>query len=159
MRTCWLVPNPGPTLHVDISVLGAPVELDDPSDFVPGLDGVIVERDRRLALLLPEAPRQFRWIRSRDSNWESEQAQKLESMPEVVSHAKHQGLNLKIPYAFTGRAANYVPDFLIRIRDVDSTGADDLLTLLLEVSDEENAADLIRSTFLVPASTIRVRAG
>ncbi|MBF6604366.1 MAG: DEAD/DEAH box helicase family protein [Chloroflexi bacterium] len=127
---------------------------------------------------------------AQDSNWESELAQKLESMPEVVSYAKNQGLNLKIPYTFEGRAANYVPDFLIRLRDADSTGPDDLLTLLLEVSGEakkekqakvaaardlwvpavnhwgglgrwaflevthmENAADLIRETFLVRAST------
>ena len=42
---------------------------------------------------------------------------KLEAMPEVVGYAKNQGLNLKIPYTFEGRAANYVPDFLIRLRD------------------------------------------
>ena len=73
---------------------------------------------------------------AQDSNWESELAQKLESMPEVVSYAKNQGLNLKIPYTFEGRAANYVPDFLIRLRDRDSRGEDDLLTLVLEVSGE-----------------------
>jgi len=73
---------------------------------------------------------------TQDPNWESELAQKLEDMPEVVSYAKNQGLNLKIPYTFEGRAANYVPDFLIRLRDRDSRAADDLLTLVLEVSGE-----------------------
>jgi type III restriction enzyme len=53
-----------------------------------------------------------------------------------VSYAKNQGLQLKIPYTFEGRAANYVPDFLIRLRDAGSTGDHDLLTLLLEVSGE-----------------------
>ena len=73
---------------------------------------------------------------AQDSNWESELAQKLESMPEVVSYAKNQGLNLKIPYTYEGRAGNYVPDFLIRLRDPASTGPDDLLTLVLEVTGE-----------------------
>ncbi len=73
---------------------------------------------------------------AQDSNWETELAQKLETMPEVVSYAKNQGLILKIPYTYEGRAANYVPDFLIRLRDRDSRGDDDLLTLVLEVSGE-----------------------
>jgi type III restriction enzyme len=73
---------------------------------------------------------------AQDSSWETELAAKLELMPEVVAYAKNQGLNLKIPYTFEGRAANYVPDFLIRLRDRDSKGDDDLLTLLLEVSGE-----------------------
>jgi type III restriction enzyme len=73
---------------------------------------------------------------AQDSNWETELAQKLELMPEVVAYAKNQGLNLKIPYTFEGRAANYVPDFLVRLRDPASRGDDDLLTLLLEVSGE-----------------------
>ena len=71
-----------------------------------------------------------------DSGWESKLADVLESMPEVVAYAKNQGLNFKIPYTYEGRAGNYVPDFLIRLRDVGSTGHDDLLTLVLEVSGE-----------------------
>ena len=73
---------------------------------------------------------------AQDSCWETELAAKLEDMDEVVSYVKNQGLNLKIPYTFEGRAANYVPDFLIRLRDAASTGQDDLLTLVLEVSGE-----------------------
>ncbi len=71
-----------------------------------------------------------------ESRWESKLADVLEHMPEVVTYAKNQGLNLKIPYTYEGRAGNYVPDFLIRLRDPASTGPDDLLTLLLEVSGE-----------------------
>jgi type III restriction enzyme len=71
-----------------------------------------------------------------DSGWESKLADVLESMPEVVAYAKNQGLNFKVPYTYEGRAANYVPDFLIRLRDTDSTGPDDLLTLVLEVTGE-----------------------
>ncbi len=73
---------------------------------------------------------------AQDSGWETELAAKLEQMPEVVAYVKNQGLQLKIPYSYEGRAANYVPDFLIRLSDRDSTGPDDLLTLLLEVSGE-----------------------
>jgi type III restriction enzyme len=71
-----------------------------------------------------------------DSGWESKLAQVLESMPEVDAYAKNQGLNFKIPYTYEGRAGNYVPDFLIRLRDAASTGPDDLLTLVLEVTGE-----------------------
>jgi type III restriction enzyme len=71
-----------------------------------------------------------------DSGWESKLAEVLESMPEVIAYAKNQGLNFKIPYTYEGRAGNYVPDFLIRLRDADSTNEDDLLTLVLEVSGE-----------------------
>lgn len=71
-----------------------------------------------------------------DSRWESKLADVLESIPEVVSYAKNQGLNFKIPYTFEGRAGNYMPDFLIQIRDAASTGPDDLLTLVLEVTGE-----------------------
>jgi type III restriction enzyme len=71
-----------------------------------------------------------------DSGWESKLAEVLEGMAEVVSYAKNQGLNLKIPYTYEGRAANYVPDFLIRLRDTASTSDHDLLTLVLEVTGE-----------------------
>ena len=81
---------------------------------------------------------------AQDSGWETILAAKLELMPEVVSYAKNQGLNLKIPYTFEGRAANYVPDFLIRLRDRDSRGNDDLLTLLLEVSGEAKKEKLAK---------------
>jgi type III restriction enzyme len=71
-----------------------------------------------------------------DSGWESKLADVLEHLPEVVAYAKNQGLNFKIPYTYEGRAANYVPDFLIRLRDQASTGPGDLLTLVLEVTGE-----------------------
>ena len=50
-----------PAIRLDISVLGAPVELDDPAEFVPGVHGVIVERDGRRALLLPEVATDHGW--------------------------------------------------------------------------------------------------
>ena len=48
-------------IHVDVSVLGPPVELEDPSEFVAGIHGVIVERGGRRALLLPEVATDHGW--------------------------------------------------------------------------------------------------
>ena len=59
---------------------------------------------------------------AQDSGWETELAAKLEQMPEVVSYVKNQGLNLKIPYTYEGRRRQLRPDFLIRLRDRESTG-------------------------------------
>jgi AmmeMemoRadiSam system protein A len=50
-----------PLIRIDISVLGAPVLLADPQAFQPGVDGVIVERGGRRALLLPEVATEFSW--------------------------------------------------------------------------------------------------
>lgn len=52
-------------LHVDISILGRPVELPDVQAFAPGVDGVIVERGMRLAMLLPEVATRQRWDAAR----------------------------------------------------------------------------------------------
>lgn len=50
-----------PQIHIEVSVLAPPVPLEDPADFQPGIDGVIVERDRHVALLLPEVATEFGW--------------------------------------------------------------------------------------------------
>jgi type III restriction enzyme len=71
-----------------------------------------------------------------DSAWEAKLAQTLEGMEEVVSYAKNQGLGLQIPYSFGGGNANYVPDFIVRIRDA----GDDALNVILEVTGERKRA-------------------
>jgi AmmeMemoRadiSam system protein A len=43
-----------PALDLEISVLDPPVELPDPSGFVAGRHGIVVERGSRRALLLPQ---------------------------------------------------------------------------------------------------------
>lgn len=48
-------------LEVDVSILGTPVELAAPTDFVPGVEGIIVERGPRLGLLLPEVATSHGW--------------------------------------------------------------------------------------------------
>lgn len=50
-----------PAIEVGISVLGQPVPLTDIQTFMPGVDGVIVERGGRRALLLPEVATEFAW--------------------------------------------------------------------------------------------------
>ena len=48
-------------LEVNVSILGLPVELAAATDFVPGLDGIVVERGPRLGLLLPEVATDHGW--------------------------------------------------------------------------------------------------
>jgi AmmeMemoRadiSam system protein A len=50
-----------PSIHIDVSVLGPAVPLHDPMAFRPGIDGIIVTRDGRRALLLPEVATDQGW--------------------------------------------------------------------------------------------------
>ena len=67
-----------------------------------------------------------------DSGWEAKLAESLESMDEVHSYVKNQGLGFYIPYTIEGRQANYVPDYVVRIE----VGAEGLLNLIVEVTGE-----------------------
>ncbi|MBD2497896.1 BPTD_3080 family restriction endonuclease [Nostoc sp. FACHB-280] len=66
------------------------------------------------------------------NSWEQKMAQVLEGMDEVVCYVKNQGLGFLIPYTFNGQQKNYMPDFIVRIKD----GQTDLLNLIVEVSGE-----------------------
>jgi len=50
-----------PDVHIDVSVLGPAVPLRDPAAFRAGVDGIIVARDGRRALLLPEVATDQGW--------------------------------------------------------------------------------------------------
>jgi AmmeMemoRadiSam system protein A len=50
-----------PAIHIDVSVLGPAVPLRDPAGFRPGIDGIIVAREGRRALLLPEVATDLGW--------------------------------------------------------------------------------------------------
>ncbi|MBI2774311.1 MAG: DEAD/DEAH box helicase family protein [Chloroflexi bacterium] len=67
-----------------------------------------------------------------DNDWEAKLAQTVESMPEVLSYVKNQGLGLQIPYTFEGTPANYLPDYVVRVND----GRGEPLNVLLEVTGE-----------------------
>ncbi len=56
-----LAENELPAIHIDVSVLGPAVALRDPAAFRPGIDGIIVARDGRRALLLPEVATDQGW--------------------------------------------------------------------------------------------------
>jgi len=71
-----------------------------------------------------------------DSAWEAKLAQTLEGMPEVVAYVKNQGLGFQIPYSFGGSSSNYLPDFIVRIRDAGG----DVLNVILEVTGERKKA-------------------
>ncbi|MFC1905215.1 BPTD_3080 family restriction endonuclease [Chloroflexota bacterium] len=65
-------------------------------------------------------------------SWEQKMAQALEEMEEVVCYVKNHNLGFTIPYTISGEEKNYIPDFIVRIRD----GADEPLNLIIEVSGE-----------------------
>jgi AmmeMemoRadiSam system protein A len=50
-----------PSIHIDVSVLGPAVPLRDPMAFRPGIDGIIVARDGRRGLFLPEVATDQGW--------------------------------------------------------------------------------------------------
>jgi AmmeMemoRadiSam system protein A len=50
-----------PLIHIDVSVLGPAIPLDDLMAFRPGVDGIIVARDGRRALFLPEVATDQGW--------------------------------------------------------------------------------------------------
>ncbi len=60
-------------------------------------------------------------------------AQVLEEMDEVVCYVKNHNLNFTIPYTLDGEDRNYIPDFIVRVRD----GNEDLLNLIVEVTGEK----------------------
>lgn len=48
-------------LEVEVSVLGPQRPLEDPADFVPDRDGIVVEAHGRRALLLPQVATEMGW--------------------------------------------------------------------------------------------------
>lgn len=48
-------------LDVEVSVLTPPRSLDEPADFVPGRDGIVVEARGRRGLLLPQVATEMGW--------------------------------------------------------------------------------------------------
>jgi type III restriction enzyme len=84
-------------------------------------------------------------------SWEQKMAQTLEDMDEVLCYVKNQGLNFMIPYTLNGEEKNYLPDFIVRIRN----GGREPLNLILEVTGEakkEKAAKVATArTLWVPA--------
>lgn len=66
-------------------------------------------------------------------SWEQKMAQALEEMNEVVCYVKNHNLGFTIPYTLDGEEKNYIPDFLVHIRDKDN----ELINLIVEVTGEK----------------------
>jgi len=84
-------------------------------------------------------------------SWEQKMAQVLEDMDEVACYVKNHNLGFTIPYTLNGEQKNYIPDFIVQIKD----GHEDLLNLIVEVSGEarkDKAAKVATArTLWVPA--------
>jgi type III restriction enzyme len=65
-------------------------------------------------------------------SWEQKMAQALEDMDEVVAYVKNHNLGFTIPYTLHGEQKNYIPDFIVLIRDDQP----DRLNLIVEVSGQ-----------------------
>jgi len=77
----------------------------------------------------------------------------LESMPEIVRFVKKQNLGFTIPYTVDSQQRNYIPDFIVVLRDREVP--EDLLHLITEVTgekkrDKESKVQTARN-LLVPA--------
>lgn len=84
-------------------------------------------------------------------SWEQKMAQTLEDLEEVVCYAKNYNMGFMIPYTFNGEEHNYIPDFIIRIKDQNP----DPLNLIVEVTGEKKKDKIAKveaaRTLWVPA--------
>ena len=74
-----------------------------------------------------------------DGDWEAAAAQGLDSHPAVLRYVKNDHLGFEVPYVFLGQEHRYRPDFIAVVDD--GHGADDALSLVLEVKGERDAVD------------------
>lgn len=66
------------------------------------------------------------------NTWEQLVAQYLETLPDVAAYVKNDHVGFTIPYVIAGRGHQYVPDFLVRLKQ---RSEDDVVrTLIVEVS-------------------------
>jgi type III restriction enzyme len=76
------------------------------------------------------------------AKWEHSVAFQLERLPEVVSYARNDHLDLEIPYEWEGIRHTYRPDYLVRLRQRDGKE----LTVILEVKGFETEQDRQKET-------------
>jgi type III restriction enzyme len=84
-------------------------------------------------------------------SWEQKMAQALEEMDEVVSYVKNHGVGFTIPYLLNGDEKNYVPDFIVKIKDPDG----EIVNLIIEVTGEKKKEKVVKvataRNFWIPA--------
>jgi type III restriction enzyme len=71
--------------------------------------------------------------------WERTVAQALEALPQVAAYVKNDHLGFSIPYVFNGQAKQYLPDFLVRLKD---PGDGETYMLIVEVSGGRKSKDM-----------------
>ncbi|WUH99273.1 DEAD/DEAH box helicase family protein [Spirillospora sp. NBC_00431] len=72
------------------------------------------------------------------NSWEEHTAKVLEAIPSVASYVKNDHLGFAIPYAIGGRNHQYLPDFLVRLKESDDGVP---RTLIVEVSGSHKPVD------------------
>ena len=74
-----------------------------------------------------------------DLSWEMEFCRVVEAEPRVEAYVKNAGLGFEVPYRFGGESHQYLPDFIVRVRD----GAGQPVHLVVEIKgqpDEQSKA-------------------
>ncbi len=74
-----------------------------------------------------------------DSGWERQVARALDESPRVCGWVKNARLDFTIPYEHQGRKHDFIPDFVVDLRDGDGAPSDD--HLVVEVKGLEREAD------------------
>jgi type III restriction enzyme len=74
-----------------------------------------------------------------DSGWERQVARALDESPHVHAWVKNARLDFTIPYEHQGRKHDFIPDFIVDLRDASGSPSDD--HLVVEVKGLEREAD------------------
>lgn len=69
--------------------------------------------------------------------WEQSAAYYLDTHPNVAAFVKNSGLGFAIPYLHNGQVRDFIPDYLVRLRN----NGRELGTLILEVKGYDPLAD------------------
>ncbi|MXY51913.1 MAG: restriction endonuclease [Gammaproteobacteria bacterium] len=86
-----------------------------------------------------------------DSDWEREFCRLAERRSSILAYVKNQGMGFTVPYCTDGVSRQYVPDFIVRVKD----GGEEPVNLVVEIKglrrqDAKDKADTMRSMW-VPA--------
>jgi type III restriction enzyme len=84
-------------------------------------------------------------------SWEQKVAQALEEMEEVAAYVKNHNLGFTIPYTLNGEERNYIPDFIIHIKDKDGGVTSLILELTGEKKKDKDAKVSTARSLWVPA--------
>ncbi|MBI5826691.1 MAG: DEAD/DEAH box helicase family protein [Deltaproteobacteria bacterium] len=84
-------------------------------------------------------------------SWEQKTAQALEEMDEIDAYVKNHNLGFTIPYTLNGEERNYIPDFVIRLKDKEGGITNLILELTGEKKKDKEAKVATARNLWVPA--------